>query len=646
MSRYDEEQIYGGSHSRTKGTSRGRGSTSRGSGSSLRGGEARGGSTRGGSRSGSSSRSSSHKTPQRGSSARSSARGTSVRSGSGHRRGHKRPGTDFRRLAAGGVLLIAAITLIVFLVKGMGDKQPAETETESSSVPETELQKEVMVDGINITGMSREEAREAILKNYPWNMKVTWQEDTYEVADLMAGKVDKLLTEVYSGEPKEKYSLDTDGLEELAKEEAAKAASRWDKAAKNGSISSYDKDNDRFLFTGAEEGQALDQEKLVSDILAALKRKDFDARLTASMSVVEPEFSEETAKEKYKTISSFTTKTTSNSKRNTNVKLSAEAINGTILQPGEEFSFNDTVGQRTEAKGYKGAAAYNNGEVVEEIGGGVCQTSSTLYNAVLKAGLKTTKRQSHTYEPSYVTPGTDATVSWNGPDYRFVNNSSAAIGIRARYSDQTVTVSIYGVPVLEEGVTYALKSKKLKDIDPPAPTYEEDPTLELNVEKVKSEGSKGSYWETRLEIKKGDEVISQEVDHVVTYRGHAPVVLRNTSGSVVAPESLPEESTVNPSESSVAPEGAGDGFTPPAGTGTNPSGGSVSGGGPGGGSNSAGNTGNSVGEAPGSVTTQPSPATEAATQPTTAAIQPAPGPAEQSSEQGNIPPMIAPMPGN
>lgn len=87
------------------------------------------------------------------------------------------------------------------------------------------------------------------------------------------------------------------------------------------------------------------------------------------MNVVEPEFSEETAKEKYKTISSFTTKTTSNSKRNTNVKLSAEAINGTILQPGEEFSFNETVGQRTEAKGYKGAAAYNNGEVVEEIGG-------------------------------------------------------------------------------------------------------------------------------------------------------------------------------------------------------------------------------------------------------------------------------------
>ena len=85
-----------------------------------------------------------------------------------------------------------------------------------------------------------------------------------------------------------------------------------------------------------------------------------------------------------------------------------------------------------------------------------------------------------------MTPGTDATVSWNGPDYKFVNNSSAAIGIRARYSDQTITVSIYGVPVLEEGVTYSLKSTKINDLDPPAPTYEEDPTLEPGVEKQKS----------------------------------------------------------------------------------------------------------------------------------------------------------------
>lgn len=553
--------------------------------------------------------------------------------------------------------MIAAITLIVFFMKGIGgDKPGEESETETSTALETELLKEVMVDGVNITGMSREEAKAEILKKYPWAMTVTWQEETYEVTDLMAGKVDALLTEIYSGEPKEKYSLDTDGLEEAAAEEAAKAAAKWDKAAKNGSISSYDKAADQFLFTGAEKGQALDQEKLTKDILSALKKKDFGAKLTASMNEVDPEFSEETAKEKYKTISSFTTKTTSNSKRNTNVKLSAEAINGTVLQPGEEFSFNETVGQRTEAKGYKGAAAYNNGEVVEEIGGGVCQTSSTLYNAVLKAGLKTTKRQSHTYEPSYVTPGTDATVSWNGPDYRFVNNSSAAIGIRAKYWDQTITVSIYGVPVLEEGVTYSLKSTKLKDLDPPAPTYEEDPTLEPGVEKPKSAGSKGSYWETRLVVKKGEEVVSQDVDHVVTYKGHAPVVLRNTSGSVAPTESAPNESTVNPSESSsIAPEGAGDGFTQPGGQGTGNNAGSSSGGswtgGPGAsGQGSSGNTGNSVGEAPGgggapstsAAQTQPTPDPGQQSAPTTAAVSPAP----TDPAGGNVPPMVAPMPGN
>ena len=77
------------------------------------------------------------------------------------------------------------------------------------------------------------------------------------------------------------------------------------------------------------------------------------------------------------------------------------------MGPGQEVSFNDTVGQRTEAKGYQGAAAYNNGEVVQEIGGGVCQVSTTLYNAALKAGMKISMRRSHPFEPSYVTPGMD-----------------------------------------------------------------------------------------------------------------------------------------------------------------------------------------------------------------------------------------------
>lgn len=497
---------------------------------------------------------------------------TSYRGTYGNHSGHashggrrrRRGSSDFFKIAVGGVGLILAISVIVFLLKGMGSRTPDETETEpTTTVEETELQKEVMVDGINITGMSREQAKAAILKNYPWGMKVTWQEDTYEVKDLMGEKVDTLLTEVFQGEPKENYTLDTSGLEEAAQAEAASVAALWDRKAKNGSISSYDASAGKFTFAGAEQGQAVDQEKLAGDILAALGKKDFDAVIAATVNPVEPEISEAAAMERYKTIGTFTTKTTSNSRRNTNVKLAAQAINGKILQPGEEFSFNETVGQRTAEKGYQGAAAYNNGEVVEEIGGGVCQVSSTLYNAVLKSGLKTTVRRSHTYEPSYVTPGTDATVSWGGPDYKFVNNSSTAIGIRASYSNQTVTVSIYGIPVLEEGVEYSLKSTKLKDMDPPAPTYEEDGTVEPGAEKVKSNGSRGSYWETRLVVKKNGEVVSEDVDHNVTYKGHAPVILRNTSGTMAPTDpsdASAGESTIDPSSVSIAPEGAGDGL--------------------------------------------------------------------------------------
>ncbi len=463
---------------------------------------------------------------------------------------------DYRIVAIVGVILILAIAAVVY---GMQHSEKAGIEPKSSeevtTEPETELVKEVKVDGVPITGMSRDEARAQILKKYPWDMKVVYGDQVYKVGNLMEGKVNTLLDEIYQGEPKESYTLDTSGLEEVIQAQAAAVAAAWDKPAKNGSISKYDLATDTFIFEGEAVGIAIDQEKLVSDIQNAVKSKKFDAQIQVTANEIQPEITVATAQEKYKTLATYTTKTTSNSKRNTNIRLAAEALNGAIVQPGEELSFNDTVGERTAAKGYQGAAAYNNGEVVEEIGGGVCQVSTTLYNAVLRAGLKISVRRSHTFEPSYVTPGQDATVSWGGPDFKFINNSSTAIGIRAHYASQTMTVSVYGIPILEEGVTYSLESTKVADLDPPAPTYEEDQTLQPDVEVPVSAGSRGSRWETRLVIKKGDEVISREVDHTSTYKGHAPVVKRNTSGIVIPPESseesLPSDAS-QPSESQTA----------------------------------------------------------------------------------------------
>jgi len=485
--------------------------------------------------------------------------------GYGGRRGRRRKQSpDYRIIAVAGVVLILAIAAVAY---GMQHSKKTDADAQGTEAvttePETELEKKVAVDGIEITGMSRDKARAEILKNYPWGMKVTYQDDTYEVANLMEEKVNLLLDDIYTGTPRESYTLDTSGLEEAVQAQAAAAAARWDKPAKNGSISKYEPSNDTFVFEGESTGIAIDQEKLAEDIAGALKAKKFDVSITASAREVQPEITVASAKEKYKTIGTYTTKTTANQKRNTNVRLACEAMNGIIVQPGQELSFNDTVGERTEAKGYQAAAAYNNGEVVQEIGGGVCQVSTTLYNAVLRAGLKISVRRSHTFEPSYVTPGQDATVSWGGPDFKFINNSNSAIGIRARYSDQTCTVSVYGIPILEDGVTYSLESTKVADLDPPAPTYEEDQTLQPGVEVQKSAGTRGSRWETRLVVKKGDEVVSRDVDHTTTYKGHAPVVKRNTSGVVVPTEGSTEstaETTAAESqpEATPAPEVSGE----------------------------------------------------------------------------------------
>lgn len=136
----------------------------------------------------------------------------------------------------------------------------------------------------------------------------------------------------------------------------------------------------------------------------------------------------------------------SNVNRTTNIRLSSKAIDNLILMPGEEFSFNKVVGQRTTERGYKSAGVIVRGEFSEDIGGGICQVSSTLFNSVDEAGLKITRVQHHSAEVTYVPPGRDATVSWGGPDFRFKNSLNKPVLIKVNVGSNTMTVSTYTVP--------------------------------------------------------------------------------------------------------------------------------------------------------------------------------------------------------
>ena len=460
---------------------------------------------------------------------------------SNKRRGRRRrQGPDVAKIL---LILIGIIILILCVAVGVQSCSKTDgTETsaeETSSEPETELEAEITVNGVSVHGMTKTAAVEKVLESMDWQMKVTCGEKEQVLENLLKENVEKVVDEAFKKGKSADYEIPTDGLEEAAAAQAAALAGAWNVKAKNGSISAFDAASGKFTFAEGENGKAVNEEKLKNDILMRTAAGEYDAVITAEVKETAPEITAAQAREKFQRLGTYSTTTTANKDRNENVRLAAAALNGKIIQPGEEFSFNLTTGNRTTDKGYRPAGAYVNGVLVEEPGGGVCQVSSTLYNAVVFSGLKTTERHAHSYEPSYVTPGEDAMVSYDGhsgPDMKFVNNSKTAVGIKTSFSDRKLTISIYGNPILEEGVTLSMKSEKVKELDPPAPTYEEDPTLQPGVEVEAKAATPGSRWVTNLITKKNGEVISDEFFHNSTYNGKPATIKRNTSGSVAAPE--------------------------------------------------------------------------------------------------------------
>lgn len=172
--------------------------------------------------------------------------------------------------------------------------------------------------------------------------------------------------------------------------------------------------------------------------------------VTIPATLTQPEMTQERL-QKHLLADKLATKTTSlsgsSSNRITNVRLAAEKINGVILQPGQTFSYNDVLGQRTKANGFKEAGAYSGGQVVQEVGGGICQVSSTLYYCAMVSNLKINTRTCHYFPVAYIEPGMDATVSWGGPEFKFTNSREYPIEIKAYVEKNSITVEIWGTDV-------------------------------------------------------------------------------------------------------------------------------------------------------------------------------------------------------
>lgn len=223
-------------------------------------------------------------------------------------------------------------------------------------------------------------------------------------------------------------------------------------------------------------------------------------------------------------LSEFTTSfTSSNSNRSTNIVLAAAKIDGTVLMPGESFSYNQVVGKRTAAAGFKEAAAYANGEVVQELGGGICQVSSTLYNAVLYANLEVTERYNHYFKPSYVKPGFDATVSWGGPDFCFKNNRTYPIKIICDSSGKNLHISIYGLKS-DNDYKVVLDYEYLATVYAKT-VYKNDSSLETGATRVISSGSNGCKVAAYKALYDASgNLVSNECISKDTYNAHNKVI--------------------------------------------------------------------------------------------------------------------------
>ena len=226
-------------------------------------------------------------------------------------------------------------------------------------------------------------------------------------------------------------------------------------------------------------------------------------------------------------LSTFSTRfDQNNTDRSTNLKIAASKIDGTVLSPGEEFSYNKIVGERSIKAGYKEAKIYQGGQVIDGLGGGICQISSTLYNAVVKANLDVTERYNHQFVTSYVQPGRDATVAYGTKDFKFINNRTYPIRIDVYINSGIAKVDIYGIN--EE-------NEKEIDIDvdtistiPYETKYQTDSTLPDGSEKLKQKGANGLVVKAYKVIKQNGITLSRELLSKDTYNPLEEIILKSS----------------------------------------------------------------------------------------------------------------------
>lgn len=357
---------------------------------------------------------------------------------------------------------------------------------------------EVMVEDENLGGKSLQEAEDIIKKKYgdaivTKKISIAAPDRTYSIdysklnakynieevvqqafnygRNLGTFQKYNLIKKPAAKKFKLKFSYDTKYVDQVLKT----MAKDINRDAVNATIKMVSPGN--FQITSDKSGLKLDEGILKKEILSSINGSlSGNASISAKIDNVQAKVTSKALSSIKTKVSSFSTNySTSSYERSCNIALATATINDTILMPGDSFSFNGVVGERTTAKGYKIAGVIIGNKVDSGIGGGICQVSSTLYNAVLRADLKVTERTHHTFPSSYVPMGMDATVDYGNLDFKFKNSLDYPIYIQAYTESKNIYFNIYSDPSLTDK-TYKITNDVYATI-PSKIQYIDDPTL-------------------------------------------------------------------------------------------------------------------------------------------------------------------------
>lgn len=392
-------------------------------------------------------------------------------------------------IAAAVIVAVLAITFVIAFAAGVFDKRYKITLADGSVVRMT--QKELIADltndvipegihinGIDVSGMTRDEALASIKANQPdrpleinVNLVLNGKElpldlsslpievNDVEVVDKAFNymrptgeeTVEELIAmhdarEALKSEPAEYQTAYTPNTADISAQVHG-ALDPFDHEAVDAVVTGFDLQSCQFQYTPSEQGYEIDIDKALNDVKDLLDGGTYTGNIEVDAAILTPYLTSTMIEEEFGLISTTSSSTSSsNSNRRNNIATAASSINGTILQNGESFSFNGTVGERTAANGYMEAGVIVDGATEQGYGGGVCQVSTMVYESAVKADLQINERHPHQWPARYADDGCDAAVDWGSQDLTFTNTSGYPIVISAYHdsSSSTISVAIYG----------------------------------------------------------------------------------------------------------------------------------------------------------------------------------------------------------